>query len=164
MRFEGLAFAAEGYVAVGLPLEQLGEHGLDVGVVVLPPEAVLLREHAVGGAAPVAVVPGRRGPGHRGLGEPRGRLLWLVGRRDRAAPDAVASLHHRRLLARARAVAEGPVVVVVVVVLEVVLGGGARGRGPAGRRRRGCRVGRAAAGSSATAAAAAAGPRHCQRR
>lgn len=48
---ECLALAGEGDVAVGLPLEQLREHGLQVAVVVLPSQAVLLGEHVAAGAA-----------------------------------------------------------------------------------------------------------------
>lgn len=177
VRLEGLSLAAEGDVAVGLPLEELAEHGLYVGVVVLPPQAVLLGEAAVAVVAAVAPAPATAGSStaasSRALGEPRGRLLWgLVRRCDRS------SAHHR-VVPDAR----GVVVVIVeeemvlaVGVVVAVLGGGTRGRRPRSRysrrRRRGCwcRVGRAAptgsssATTAAASAAAAAGPRHCQRR
>lgn len=39
------ALAGKGDVAEGLSLEQLGEHGLQVGMMVPPPEAVLLGQH-----------------------------------------------------------------------------------------------------------------------
>lgn len=45
VRTQRLALAGERDVAIGLPLEQLREHGLQVAVMVLPSQAVLLREH-----------------------------------------------------------------------------------------------------------------------
>lgn len=45
VRSQRFAFAGERDVAVGLPLEQLREHGLQVAVMVLPSQAVLLWEH-----------------------------------------------------------------------------------------------------------------------
>lgn len=153
MRLEGLSLAAQGDVAVGLSLEKLREHRLYVGVVVLPPEAVLLGKHVVAGPGVVA----NRRPG-RLRREPRCRLLGgLVGRRDRAIASC---LHHRGMVVV-------PMVAVVVEVVRRAYRSWPARRG--GRRRgrcRGCRVGRAASGatSSTAAAAAAAGPRHCQRR
>lgn len=42
MRFQSFPFAGQRHVAKALPLQQLREHGLQIRVVVLPPEAVLL--------------------------------------------------------------------------------------------------------------------------
>jgi len=51
-----LTLAGQGHVAEATAIQKLGEHGLQIAMVVLPPQAVLLRQH--GGAAPAAAPDG----------------------------------------------------------------------------------------------------------